>query len=692
MVASPASAQLGERPSGSTATQGDPPKDLSGFSIKNKRVRMIHSTDNTLEGTSKYFQDRDPWLGYQRGKNLTQREFRSHDGSFPNTATFGGALVDGFTPKIVANDQVSCAGCHNFPYREAGAGTNFAKTGGEGRNSPHFFGGGLMEMIAIQIRQKMLQQMDSNQDGWVAVGEMNGATVTVQPATGAPPIPFGVNADNNTDGKPDLNRIFEVWYVDSAGKRIPSATSLNSIDVAGYNFWPVFWGWGEFANGLNPTNRVFIHDPFFTHTGLPSFDPTSNLDPDGDGLTGISNAGAQQVYSHPSPEKGLSYKVVNGVTVCVDDRDKDGCFEEITQGDIDIVEWYMLNAPPPARGRQTPQTQRGRQVFEEVGCNQCHVPNWYIEPANPGAANPHERYAGDRRFFHVDVAYSTSTERLEGDLVELYDVVDGVYEPHRGGFMVTGLFTDFRHHDMGEGLEQHQFDGSLIRQWRTSPLWGVGSSGPWDHDGSSFDLHSSILRHESPGSAANPSIQAFRAASPMDQDALVAWMHSLVLYQVETLPCDIDGDGAISENHMVAGKNVGTERLNAEFLFNTPVDIEGAASGADGTPLVSYAVGNIDEAYGQDLEWIADSDNDSWPDKMDEAPLSPGYLDGVRNVAAEFAADLNDDGIINGEDMLIFQSIWYEGAAKTGAPKATAEVGGEEVIVNENGLAGSDTE
>ena len=648
-------AQLGERPSGSTATPQDPPKDLSGFSVKNKRVRMIHSTDNTLEGTSKYFQDRDPWLAYQRGKNLTMREFRNRDGIFPDVSKFGGGLVDGFTPKIVANDQVSCAGCHNFPYREAGAGTNFAKTGGEGRNSPHFFGGGLMEMLAIQNRQKMLKRMDPNMDGWVSLAEMDGATVEIVPASGADPLSFGHNGDMNGDGKPDLNRIHEYWYVDAAGKRIPSATSLHSEGVEGYNFWPVFWGWGEFANGLNPTNRVFYHDPFNAHGGLPSFDPTTNDDPDGDGLTGISNAGAQQVFSHPSPEKGLAFKLVNGTTVCLDDIDRDGCLEEITQGDLDMCEWYILNAPPPVLGRQTDATEQGRMLLDQIGCTECHVPDWYIEPGNPQAANPHDRFAGDRRFFHVDVIYSETNERLEGAISDLTSDASGARIPNRGGFLVKNIFTDLKHHDVGVEFYQNQFDGSLIREWRTAPLWGVGSSGPWGHDGADFSIYENIVRH---GGEAQDSVDAFKALSLAEQDALIAFLHSLVLYQVEVLPCDIDGDDQISENFMVGGKNVGTERLNAEYLFNTPVIIEGEVTAPDGLQMVSHAVTNIDEAYGQNLEWIADDDNDGWPNKMDEMPDQAGFLDGVHNLQISVNSDLNGDGLINGQDLLLFQGAW----------------------------------
>ena len=61
----PALAQLGERPGGSTDNPIDVPRDLSGLSIKDPRVRAVHTTDPALAGGSMYLQKVDPWLGYQ---------------------------------------------------------------------------------------------------------------------------------------------------------------------------------------------------------------------------------------------------------------------------------------------------------------------------------------------------------------------------------------------------------------------------------------------------------------------------------------------------------------------------------------------------------------------------------------------------------------------------------------------------
>src|SRR6266704_5563328 len=69
-------AQLSERPGNSLDNPVDVPKDLSGLSIKNPRVRVVHTTDPAREGGSMYLQQVDPWLGYHWGRSLTQRNFR----------------------------------------------------------------------------------------------------------------------------------------------------------------------------------------------------------------------------------------------------------------------------------------------------------------------------------------------------------------------------------------------------------------------------------------------------------------------------------------------------------------------------------------------------------------------------------------------------------------------------------------
>src|SRR5205823_2319833 len=127
-------AQLSERPGCSVDNPIDMPRDLSGLSIKNPRVRVVHTTDAQYEGGSMYLQQVDPWLGYMWGKSLTQRNFRERDGVYGDSGKIDGMLLsDGATKMMDRGHTNSCASCHNNPYRDAGAGMTIAKNGGQGR-------------------------------------------------------------------------------------------------------------------------------------------------------------------------------------------------------------------------------------------------------------------------------------------------------------------------------------------------------------------------------------------------------------------------------------------------------------------------------------------------------------------------------------------------------------------------------
>src|SRR5205814_1259868 len=143
------------------------------------------------------------------------------------------------------------------------------------------------------------------------------------------------------------------------------------------------------------------------------------------------------------------------------------------------------------------------------------------------------------------VAFNESAGRLEGRLVSLADRNNGLTTPRRRAYTIRGLYSDLKYHDVGEDFYQTQFDGSRVKRWRTTPLWGVGSTAPYGHDGASLSLDQVIVRH---GGEALPSRREFESLSSGDRDAVLDFLSSLVLYSLETLPCDLDGDGEISEH------------------------------------------------------------------------------------------------------------------------------------------------
>lgn len=640
VLAGAAFGQYAERPN--QVNTSNPDIDASGRSVKNPRVRAVHSDSNADVGSSKYFIDKDPYLAYQLGRNLNFREFRTRDGVFRDDGTavagFAGPMVDGNTAKITANNHTSCSGCHNLPQGNPGGGTNFSKDSGLGRNAPHYYGGGVMEMLAIQIRADMLSQIDIDGDGWVSVSESAAAptSLTVTPAPDGTPIDYGnPQLTGGTTGAPQLNSIFRVWYGLDDGEGnisiVPGATGIDGETATHYNFNMIVWGWGQNAPpaALNPTNRVFLWDPYLTHSGLDSHDPSTLDDPDGDGVSEPTISGAIQFpATHKAPDAGL---VLDGLGFSRDDPDGDGHLTEISEGDLDLAEWFMLNAPRPAFAGTENDFKRGVKRLEKIGCTECHVAEWTINAAD-------ETFAGDRRFFDLDVQYVKHSKQerketgelghLEASVVPLYAMNGDVYERNFDSFTESALFTDFRQHDVGDDFYETGFDGNVQEVWRTPPLWGVGSGFPWGHDGASLTLEDVILRH---GGEAQESRDAFAKLGKGARRKIIEFLDALVLYDIESMPTDVDGDGEISEAFEVGGMDTGIERFNAEWLFETPVVIQGDVTNTQGDTIKSFAATNISDAYGLTLEYRVDTDLDGWPDVWDNAPATPGFRDGVND-------------------------------------------------------------
>jgi hypothetical protein len=677
-LAGAASAQLTERPGTTYDNPIDKPRDPTGFSIKTPRVRAVCTTDPDLPGGTAYLFFKDPWLGYQRGRELFQREMRVRDGVGGEAGKLDGpALQDGSTKMLVRDNVNSCATCHGTPYRDAGAGPVMAKNGGTGRKSPHLFGIGLQEMIGEQIRALALEMVDRNRDGWISKAEAAGKRCVIANIPGRLDgeqqwLDFGRFDDLDGDGRPDLDFAFNITFVDARGQRMVWATGLNDPGVAGYTIQVMtFMAAGlpvkQFP-GLPTTLRAFTAQAADIHQGQQIFDDTLNTSGGVNGWAQVSLAGQRQFVTHASRDRGTrrrefvvstkslldpagkpvvlmnpeivgppGYREANRWAAAmhsakaakpakqtfhlsVDDPDRDGYVSELSEGDSDLLEWYQLNHPAPARGRQTERTRRGETLFAQIGCTSCHTPDWHLY-----ARDEKRGLAGDRRFFDLQVAYNDKTRRLEGRLIDLTTAVGDRRVPKYGEFTVRGVYSDFRYHDIGEKFYQTQFDGSVIKRWRTKPLWGGGNAGPYGHDGASMTIEEAALRH---GGEAEASKQAYAALSDDDRECVDAFLRSLCLYQTDKLPTDVNGDGRIDECFHVAGMDTGVERFNPEWLFRVPGRIEGPVVNVRGEKILSCALTNVKAAYGCDLPLLRDTDGDGFPDVIDPDPLTPGFKNG----------------------------------------------------------------
>ena len=99
--------------------------------------------------------------------------------------------------------------------------------------------------------------------------------------------------------------------------------------------------------------------------------------------------------------------------------------------------------------------------------------------------------------------------------------------PAQQSFVVRNFFADLKRHDLGPNFHERNFDGSMQTRFMTEPLWGVGSSPPYGHDGRSINLREVILRH---GGEATTERNAFAALPESSKSAIFEFLNSLVLF------------------------------------------------------------------------------------------------------------------------------------------------------------------
>lgn len=150
---------------------------------------------------------------------------------------------------------------------------------------------------------------------------------------------------------------------------------------------------------------------------------------------------------------------------------------------------------------------------------------------------------------------STSYEKSTGDIGKVAYLID-LNKPNVGSdsFMKSyvyprlpgsaagvkvPLFSDLKLHNMGVGLQdvskqETDVTGVYVPApfFLTRPLWGVGDTGPWLHDGRAQNLDEAIRYHSSQGSEANPIIDVYmNQLNQQQRTDLINFLQSLRLPQ-----------------------------------------------------------------------------------------------------------------------------------------------------------------
>lgn len=217
----------------------------------------------------------------------------------------------------------------------------------------------------------------------------------------------------------------------------------------------------------------------------------------------------------------------------------------------DFMEFYLLNYFKPGHYEETEDSIAGRAVFNSVGCASCHIADFTID--------------SDRRVADVETNhrsfFAPEAQPPAGVFNNLFAVASGRFEavpgsadaegfplivPQGEPFAVEDIFTDFKRHDLGPELHERNFDDTIHTTFITEPLWGVGSSAPYGHDGRSINLQEIILRHggEAAGVRAN-----YLALSSAQQGLLLDFLNTLVLFPPDDTASNLNVEGDIDPSN-----------------------------------------------------------------------------------------------------------------------------------------------
>jgi hypothetical protein len=474
--------------------------------------------DWSTPASSSFIIARDPFRAIRRGRQLFQRKFRRAEGHGPLTGDGVGDV--GTNLAIGAGLADSCAACHGRPRGSAGFGGDVA-TRPDSRDAPHLFGLGLKEMLA----DEMTADLRAIRAAAVAEAAASGRTVTK--ALLSKDVRFG-----SLTAKPDGS-------VDTSG-------------VEGVN--PDLRVRPFFAHGDTISIREFVVGALNNEMGLQAVDPELYAA----AHTGSSLTSPSGMVLNGSLDR-LESPLAADATA---DPDGDGMSNEVPTSLVDYFEFYLLNYFKPATYEQTSQTDRGRKIMQHVGCMNCHKPDLPI--------------AHDRRVADVETVYDPARgifNNLFATAAGRFTVTDDqsgfptLKLPARDSFTVANIFTDLKRHDLGPAFYERNYDGTLRTAFLTTPLWGVGSTGPYGHDGRSISLTEVIRRH---GGEAQASRDAFESLSSPSRDAMLAFLNSLVLFP----PDDTASNLNPGDRNAPGFPQFGHGSIRLPVLFNDPKDVE----------------------------------------------------------------------------------------------------------------------
>lgn len=493
--------------------------NVEGEGLKKSYIQQIGTGRgdwNTPESSS-FIIARDPFRAVRRGRQIFNRKFTRAQGLGPAVGDGQGDV--NVILEIGAGVSDSCAGCHGLPRGSAGFG-GAVVTRPDSRNAPHLFGLGLREMIGDEITSE-LRRLRST-----ALIEARDAKTPVSRRLTAKGVEYG-EIVARPDGTIDTSRV-------------------SGVD-ADLRIRPFF------AHGGTFSIRDFVVGALRNEMGLQAVDPDLARAAAGGRVVTPAGFVLDGALDKPDAPPAPSASA---------DPDGDGVSNEAPQAIVDYLEFYLLNYFKPGHGEQDESTARGREMFSRAGCVTCHVQDFWIER--------------DRRVADVETVHDTERglfNSLFATATPLFTTVKdhaaypSLKQPALHSFLVRDVFTDFKRHDLGPQFHERNYDGKFRKEFMTLPLWGVGGTAPFGHDGRSNTLNDVILRH---GGEAQASRDAYAALGRFDRQDLLAFLESLVLFPPDDTASNLNPINRAARDFPQRGH--GSILLPA--LFNNPADPE----------------------------------------------------------------------------------------------------------------------
>lgn len=169
-------------------------------------------------------------------------------------------------------------------------------------------------------------------------------------------------------------------------------------------------------------------------------------------------------------EMGVTLPEADGLSFGATRDDDDAADPEISPADVDALVFYMRSlAPPRPRPIDAVVEADGAFLFDRIGCTDCHT-----------------------------------TEFVSPDGVVAY----------------TNLLL---HQVAADGSAGVASGNAMPLEFRTPPLWGLGQSAPYMHDGRSFTVEDAIARHDAEGAASR---RAFEELTAAERATVLAFLES----------------------------------------------------------------------------------------------------------------------------------------------------------------------